>query len=421
MAQYVYHGLLKKRKKIQTEYKIYYTFSLEHRKLDKFCVIFINISLLRILCRKAIEPPKTEVKLSHVNLTNAETVSNLSSNTSNSGSGAAASSHSSSNFSKRSTRKIRSIKSAASIRTNPAKLKSRAVTAKPKKPVSPPPHSAEREREQGGDYLIEICGRHLNIFGQGALRFIEKQWNVSKARDVTTVNFNYSNFNSIVGIFGKLKQRFPNIENFVFKETNIHCLGQLNALAEIQGFVSLFIHSDGNPITQKLWRSYAVFRLVHWGLKKINDKEVSEEEIKEANEEYQSLSDLVLWSLPDILLEPLLNRLHLDLSRTQGQNAKKWLQSIDPALKSVVSKEALQWKKNSPTHEDLLLRQNSKAHMGKMLQDTCSAVYKLRQLDRHWSDVFHEVVRNIVLDYAHLDMYMKKKMQEVQASGLSLP
>lgn len=61
----------------------------------------------------------------------------------------------------------------------------------------------EREREQGGDYLIEICGRYLNIYGLGALRFIDKQWNPQKANDVHTLNFSYINFNNIASILGE--------------------------------------------------------------------------------------------------------------------------------------------------------------------------------------------------------------------------
>jgi leucine-rich repeat-containing protein 49 len=194
--------------------------------------------------------------------------------------------------------------------------------------------------------LIEICGRYLNVYGQCALRFIDRPWNSSKANDVNTVKFNYVNFNGITGILNKLKMRFPNVDHFSFKETNIHCLGQINALAEVQGLISLYIDPEGNPIMHKKWRSYAIYRLSHWGLSVINEAEVTEEEVKRANEEYQSLSDLVLWSLPDVLLQPLLVRLRLDVSYgVSEQNAKKWLLSADPDLKSVVSKEALQWKK----------------------------------------------------------------------------
>lgn len=126
----------------------------------------------------------------------------------------------------------------------------------------------------GGDYLIEICGRHLNIYGHGAVRFVDKPWSQSKASDVTTVNFNYANFNSFTTVLNKIKLRFPNSEHFTFKETNIQYLGQLNALAEIQGISSLLIEEEGNPITSKDWKTYAIYRLSHWGLKMINGQEV---------------------------------------------------------------------------------------------------------------------------------------------------
>jgi leucine-rich repeat-containing protein 49 len=263
--------------------------------------------------------------------------------------------------------------------------------------------------------LIEICGRYLNVYGQCALRFIDRPWNSSKANDVNTVKFNYVNFNGITGILNKLKMRFPNVDHFSFKETNIHCLGQINALAEVQGLISLYIDPEGNPIMHKKWRSYAIYRLSHWGLSVINEAEVTEEEVKRANEEYQSLSDLVLWSLPDVLLQPLLVRLRLDVSYgVSEQNAKKWLLSADPDLKSVVSKEALQWKKGCAVQEDVVVRQKAKHYISQLLEEMGNSVNKLRLLDKKWPSILHEFVRNALLDYSQLDMYMKQKILELK-------
>lgn len=74
-------------------------------------------------------------------------------------------------------------------------------------------------------------------------------------------------------ILSKLKNKFPHAEHFIFKETNINLLGQLNALAEVQGLTSIQIDA-GNPIVSKNWKMYAIFRLAHWGLAIINGKEV---------------------------------------------------------------------------------------------------------------------------------------------------
>nr|CAH7759363.1 unnamed protein product [Callosobruchus chinensis] len=313
-----------------------------------------------------------------------------------------------SNISNRSL--TRNVKSAVYGKSFSQKCHARAATAKVKKQTPP----LAKDREQGGDYLIEICGRHLNIYGQGAVRFIDKPWDASRANDVITAKFNYVNFNSITSTFCKLRHRFPNIDMLVFKETNIHCLGQLNALAEIQGFSSLSIDTEGNPICQKEWRMYAIYRLAHWGLKIINEQEITEEEIKTANEEYQSLSDLALWSLPDVLLQPLLVRLRLDVNNSiTEQNAKKWLLSADPELRSVVSKEALQWKKSTSVQEESLMKQKAKQHISTLLEEMVNSVNKLRLLDEEWPTILHNFVQNTLLDYSQLDLYLKQKMQEL--------
>uniref|UniRef100_A0A1B6CMV2 Dynein axonemal assembly factor 1 homolog n=1 Tax=Clastoptera arizonana TaxID=38151 RepID=A0A1B6CMV2_9HEMI len=284
----------------------------------------------------------------------------------------------------------------------------RVQTAKSKVKTASNP---SKVREQGGDYLVEISGRYLNVYGQGALRFIDRPWNPIKAGDVTHVRFNYVNFNSLSCVLGRLKQRFCNAEHFSFRETNINCLGQLNALADIQGLTSLMIHPEGNPITNKAWKSYAVYRLSHWGLRIINDEEVSVECVTDATEEFQGLSDLVLLSLPDSLLQPLLSRLRLETSQ---QSARQWLWNADSALRTVVAKEALQWRKTTLSQEDLVWRHKGRQHLSFLLEQTCGAITKLKMLEAHWPTILKELVRDTLVDYSHLDNYMKECMSKLK-------
>lgn len=72
--------------------------------------------------------------------------------------------------------------------------------------------------------------------------------------------------------------------------------------------------------------------------------QISVECVANATEEFQGLSELVLLSLPDSLLQPLLSRLRLETSQ---QSARQWLWNADPALRTVVAKEALQWRKTN--------------------------------------------------------------------------
>ncbi|EFN71327.1 Leucine-rich repeat-containing protein 49 [Camponotus floridanus] len=290
----------------------------------------------------------------------------------------------------------------------------RAATARAKfralAPPSPPPQQVPpKEREQGGDYLIEIVGRCLNIYGQGALRFIDKTWDISKAQDVNVVKFNYVQFNDVAKVLSKLKNRFPHAEHFTFKETNINLLGQLNALAEVQGLTSIQIDT-GNPVVSKNWKMYAIFRLAHWGLAMINGKEITAEEIELANQEYAGLIDIVMCSLPDSLLQPLLQRLHLEkVQKQNGQQitAKQFLFNCDPALRSVVAKEALQWRKGNVTQEDLIWRHKGKMHFLNLINLTINAIQKLQFLEKQWPCVLYEIIYNTLSDFSEMDVYMK--------------
>ncbi|KAL1130136.1 hypothetical protein AAG570_013074, partial [Ranatra chinensis] len=263
---------------------------------------------------------------------------------------------------------------------------------------------------EGGDYLIEINGRVLNIYGQGALRFVDRPWNPAKAGDVISVKLTHLPFESLVPVLDKIKLRFPNAEHFSFSETGIYCLGQLNALSDLQGLTSLTIEPEGNPIFGKEWRSYAIYRLSHWGLKVINSVQITESEIAASESELKGLSDLVIRCLPDSLLEPLVAR--LDLGQTVKEEAREWLQSAQPAVRSVVAKEALQWKINK--REDAALKQKGKAYLYSIIDSAVSAILKLRLLREEWPAILHEIIRDTLVDYSHIDTYMKQCMSQIK-------
>lgn len=277
----------------------------------------------------------------------------------------------------------------------------------------------DREREQGGDYLIEICGRYLNVYGSGAVKFIDRQWNAQKANDVHTLKFSYVNFNNVATIFGRIKNRFPNAEHFAFRETNIQFLGQLNVLAELQGLTSLHIDTDGNPICMKEWRSYAIFRLSHWGIKAINDIEITKDEIDSAQTIYSGLSDLVLWSLPESLIEPLLLRLHLEESCTSGEKitAKQWLMASDSSLRSVVGKEALQCKfPGNPMNtfnQETEYRLRGRQCLSNLMENTYNAVEKLQKLETMWPNMLLDLIKATLIDYAQIDMYLENLIADI--------
>lgn len=110
------------------------------------------------------------------------------------------------------------------------------------------------------------------VTGRNSAKYIDKAWSTEKAKDVTTIRFTCVLFASLVPIFHRIKFRFPNIEHLIFNECEFNYIGQLNALAAVQGFKSLEIQAERNAIVKKNeWRNYAIFRLRHWGVQKINN------------------------------------------------------------------------------------------------------------------------------------------------------
>lgn len=72
---------------------------------------------------------------------------------------------------------------------------------------------------------------------------------------------------------------------------------------------------------------------------------MTDDEIKLANQTYAGLSDIVLRAIPDAPLQPLLAR--LGRNGNSSTSAKSWLRAADPALRDVIAKEALQYKKGN--------------------------------------------------------------------------
>lgn len=193
-------------------------------------------------------------------------------------------------------------------------------------------------------------------------------------------------------------------------------------MADTQGLKSITIEPDGNHIVanNKNWRTYAIWRLSHWGLKSINGLEITEEEIAEAENTYNGLSELVLWSLPESLLNPLFTRLRVDeMLQNTKITPKEWLmKQADESIRLVVGKEALQWKKNnSAQQEEAVVRRKGKLLFGHMMENTVNAVEKLQKLEFLWPTILLEMIRNTLIDYSQIDLYVRNLMSELNSNN----
>ena len=99
-----------------------------------------------------------------------------------------------------------------------------------------------------------------SVYGSPAIKYLERPWNKQRAHRASTVQFNFLSFDDLVPFLSRFRDNFPNVEHYEFTETNLHSMNQINALAMVQGITSLTINEEGNPIYQKNWRPYAIFR-----------------------------------------------------------------------------------------------------------------------------------------------------------------
>ncbi len=126
------------------------------------------------------------------------------------------------------------------------------------------------------------------------------------------------------------------------------------------------------------WRPYAIYRLEHWGLQYVNNSEVTDEEILEANRAYGSLGELAVLVMPQTHLANIARK--LDLLPPPATNAAQYqvnnelmhlilidaycfeqdpysvpdfMSSVrDPNLKEVIAKETLTYKPNEVVSQE---------------------------------------------------------------------
>ncbi|XP_042883592.1 leucine-rich repeat-containing protein 49-like [Penaeus japonicus] len=293
-------------------------------------------------------------------------------------------------------------------------------------------------REQGPNFLAELEGDCLSLYGQGALRCTDIAWEKALATAATTARFQYMNFDDIVDIFPKLRVKFARLENFVFVETHLAKCSQLNALAELHQVTSLDVGCEGNPLTQiSYWRLYAVFRLSHWGLRVINGVEITEEERTDAAIMFSSLSHLAFTCLPRDQLAAFLSSHHHHSSdqsssgtpppggggQQEGGGCGGSSQKEEgdgtprlnvPHLQDLIGKEALQYRPSIRLSQD---ESSALVAAGRQARQLVVWTYdSLQRLQTHhatWPSVLHDLVRDAVTDISK-PTYGKQCLEEVK-------
>ncbi|XP_069480858.1 leucine-rich repeat-containing protein 49 [Ambystoma mexicanum] len=274
-------------------------------------------------------------------------------------------------------------------------------------------------------HLVELEGDTLHLYGSGALESLDRTWNVQTAGSVTTVSFTFMDFDEIAHMLPKLKMKFPNASHLKFKETNLTMLQQFNALAQVRRLEQLTVDPQGNPVVNfTLWKYYVLFRLNHFSLQKINQTEVTPNDLVMAERLFGILAHVASSSLPHYRLLSLLgaSRKKQFHNLVEGK-AKKAAASSEESIGSQnvvgenTGREAMTYTRKdiqAEKLEDIKERHSfCRVYVQDLVNEATDISAKNESLQKQWPQMFIELVRDAVIEVRDKDSYMKLCLQRI--------
>lgn len=93
--------------------------------------------------------------------------------------------------------------------------------------------------------------------------------------DVTSIEFHFIEFDSILPLLPKLNQRFANLRCMRLSANNITHLSQINRLQCLKNIYELDISKEGNPVVSlPIFKKYLLFYLSHLPLEKVGKEHI---------------------------------------------------------------------------------------------------------------------------------------------------
>uniref|UniRef100_A0A3Q3XF82 Leucine rich repeat containing 49 n=1 Tax=Mola mola TaxID=94237 RepID=A0A3Q3XF82_MOLML len=255
-------------------------------------------------------------------------------------------------------------------------------------------------------HLAELDGDTLRLFGLGALEALERGWGVQTAAAVTVITFRYISFDAIIPTLPRIRVKFPNLSHLIFLETNISRLPQLAALAQVRRLEQLTIHTEGNPVVSlALWRSFVIYRLHHFNLKRINGQEVTMNDVIAAERMFGTLGHIAATETPRCRLLLLLEESRVcclfryflleGRGRRAGlspeelrDNGKPLREGLSRALFNYPSRDCSAEKRSAMIDQ----------YLQGLVQQASDTNLKGEALHKIWPSMFAEMVRDSVLE-----------------------
>ncbi|CAC5411418.1 LRRC49 [Mytilus coruscus] len=271
--------------------------------------------------------------------------------------------------------------------------------------------------------LADLEGDTLTLYGTQSLEALDRNWGMQAAGAVTHIIFKFIDFEDIAKQLYKVRTKFPGVQTLTFSATNIRSYQQINALSSVRRFDNLIVENEGNPITKfTLWRSYVVFRLAHFALKKINDMEVTAGDIVNAEKLYGPVSHITTSQLPQSRLLSLVGdaRRKQVLSITEDKSKKLLEGKLDKSQNDFVGRAGLTHQPvetvNVKQQEQNARRNFARSYVNEITKEAIFTDRKRNELLKQWPMIFHEMVYSSMSDMSDMQSYMKKCLEELEKS-----
>ncbi|XP_073506918.1 leucine-rich repeat-containing protein 49 isoform X2 [Phyllobates terribilis] len=264
-------------------------------------------------------------------------------------------------------------------------------------------------------HLVELEGDTLSLYGLGALESLDRTWSVQTAGSVNTISFTFINFEDILQVLPKIRIKFPNATHLKFKENNLITLNQFNALAQMRRLDQLTVEPQGNPVVNfTLWKYYVIFRLNSFNIQKVNDNEVTQNDVVMSERLFGILAYIATSELPQYRLTALLG----------ASRKKTFHQLLETKSKKVLigggetpTRAALQYIPQDLLNEKIEELTEKKAFCQAYVKDLVNEAndisLKNESLQKLWPQMFIELVRDAVIEVRDKNSYMKQCLQRI--------
>uniref|UniRef100_W5NBE6 Leucine rich repeat containing 49 n=1 Tax=Lepisosteus oculatus TaxID=7918 RepID=W5NBE6_LEPOC len=278
-------------------------------------------------------------------------------------------------------------------------------------------------------HLAELDGDTLRLFGPGALEALERGWGVQTAGAVTAIAFRYIDFDTIVPTLPRIRVKFPNVRHLIFSNSNISRLPQLAALAQVRRLDQLTVHPEGNPVVSLgLWRSFAIYRLNHFNLQRINGLEVTMNDVITAERLFGTLGHIAATETPHyrllLLLEESRKRQLQFLLEGRGRraglspeelrdNGKALGEGLSRALFNYPSRDTGADSTEEAFSDGPVKTQVCREFVSGLVKRAADTNLKAESLHKLWPSLFVELVRDSVLDMWGRPAYRQACLQRI--------